>query len=55
MRKPKLVKLVRFEMEGTEMAVRLVGDRGKPALLLIHGFPSSSESFRNVIGTLARS
>ena len=36
------------------MAVRLAGDREKPALLLIDGFPSSSESFRNVIGTLAR-
>src|SRR5687767_4661853 len=44
----------RFEIEGTSMAVRLAGDRKKPALLLIHGFPSSSESFRNVIDILAR-
>jgi hypothetical protein len=51
MREPELV---RFEIEGAELAVRLAGDREKPALLLIHGFPSSSESFRNVIGTLAR-
>ena len=51
MRKPELVQ---FEIEGAEMAVRLAGDREKPALLLIHGFPSSSESFRNVIGTLAQ-
>jgi len=36
------------------MAVRLAGDPGKPAILLIHGFPSSSESFRNVIDTVAR-
>ena len=36
------------------MAVRLGGAREKPALLLIHGFPSSSDSFRNVVGTLAR-
>lgn len=50
MRKPELVG---FEVEGAEVAVRLAGDRGKPALLLIHGFPSSSESFRNVIGSLA--
>src|SRR5687768_4859950 len=50
MREPERV---RFEIEGAEMAVRLAGDREKPALLLIHGFPSSSESFRNVIGTLA--
>jgi pimeloyl-ACP methyl ester carboxylesterase len=44
----------RFELEGAEVAVRLAGDREKPALLLIHGFPSSSRSFRNVIDTLAR-
>jgi pimeloyl-ACP methyl ester carboxylesterase len=47
-------EVVRFEIEGAEMAVRLAGDREKPALLQIHGFSSSSESFRNVIGTLAR-
>jgi pimeloyl-ACP methyl ester carboxylesterase len=51
MRKPERVG---FEIEGAEMAVGLAGDREKPALLLIHGFRSSSESFRNVIGTLAR-
>jgi pimeloyl-ACP methyl ester carboxylesterase len=50
MRKPELV---RFEIDGAEMAVRLAGDREKPALLLIHGLPNSSEFFRNVIGTLA--
>jgi pimeloyl-ACP methyl ester carboxylesterase len=43
-----------FELEGVDLAVRLAGDRGKPALLLIHGFPSSSEMFRGVMGTLAR-
>lgn len=51
MRKPELV---RFEIERADLAVRLTGDQEKPALLLIHGFPSSAESFRNVIGTLAR-
>jgi pimeloyl-ACP methyl ester carboxylesterase len=45
---------MRFENEGAPLAVRLAGDREKPALLLIHGFPASSKSFRNVIGTLAR-
>jgi pimeloyl-ACP methyl ester carboxylesterase len=35
------------------MAVRVAGDRERPALVLIHGFPSSSESFRDVIGPLA--
>jgi pimeloyl-ACP methyl ester carboxylesterase len=40
--------------EGAELAVRVAGEREKPALLLIHGFPASSESFRHVIGSLAR-
>jgi pimeloyl-ACP methyl ester carboxylesterase len=51
MRQPELV---RFGVGGAELAVRLRGDQDKPALLLIHGFPSSSKSLRNVIGTLAR-
>lgn len=44
----------RIEIAGTELAVRLAGDRARPAVLLIHGFPSSSASFRKVIGPLAR-
>jgi len=51
MRKPEPV---RFEIDGAEITVRLAGDREKPALLLLHGSPSSSRSFRNVIGPLAR-
>jgi pimeloyl-ACP methyl ester carboxylesterase len=47
-------ELARFEIDGAEVAVRLAGERGKPALLLIHGFPSSSKSFRDVIERLAR-
>jgi pimeloyl-ACP methyl ester carboxylesterase len=47
-------ELVRFEIEGADLAVRLAGDREKPALVLIHGFPSSSEMFRDVIGALGR-
>ena len=50
MSKPDLAK---FEIEGAEVVVRLAGDRKKPALLLLHGFPSSSKSFRNVMGPLA--
>jgi pimeloyl-ACP methyl ester carboxylesterase len=44
---------VQLEIDGIEMSVRLAGDRGQPALLLIHGFPSSSRSFRNITATLA--
>lgn len=43
------------EIEGAELAVRLAGDPKQPAVLLVHGFPGSSTSFRNVIGVLARS
>lgn len=52
--KMKKSELATFDIEGADMAVRLAGDRRKPALLLIHGFPSSSASFRNVLGTLGR-
>ena len=45
---------MRFDIDGVDIAVRLAGDREKPALLLIHGFPSSSASFRRVIGPLAQ-
>jgi pimeloyl-ACP methyl ester carboxylesterase len=47
-------ELLKVEIDGAEMALRVAGDRNKPALLLMHGFPSSSESFRNVIGPLSR-
>lgn len=40
-------------VDGRAMAVRLCGDSSKPALLLIHGFPSSSASFRHVIAPLS--
>jgi pimeloyl-ACP methyl ester carboxylesterase len=42
-----------FDIAGTTIAVRLAGDAAKPALLLIHGFPSSSRSFRSVMPALA--
>lgn len=45
---------VTFDIDGTAMAARLAGDRSKPALLLIHGFPASSASFRHVIDVLAQ-
>ena len=44
---------VKFRIAGDELAVRLAGDRQKPPALLIHGFPSSSASFRDVIGPLS--
>lgn len=49
MNQPRLLKI-----EGVDIAVRTAGDPTRPALLLVHGFPSSSESFRDVIGPLAK-
>lgn len=42
-----------FTIRGTRIAARIAGDREKPAILLIHGFPSSSRMFRHVIEELA--
>ena len=47
-------RLSTFEIEGARISVRTAGDREKPALLLIHGLPSASHSFRDVMGPLAR-
>lgn len=47
-------ELSRLEVNGAKLAVRLAGDRGRPALLLLHGFPSSSQTFRDVIEPLAQ-
>jgi pimeloyl-ACP methyl ester carboxylesterase len=47
-------ELIKCEIEGAEMAVRVAGDREKPALLLLHGLPNSSKYFRNVIGPLSQ-
>ena len=38
---------------GTDIFYREAGDRGRPTLLLLHGFPSSSHMFRDLIPELA--
>ncbi|WP_006241274.1 alpha/beta fold hydrolase [Mycolicibacterium tusciae] len=38
---------------GNELAVATAGDPSNPALLLLHGFPSSARTFRDVIPALA--
>lgn len=50
----RIPELKTYEIEGAKLTVRLAGNQEKPVLLLIHGFPSSSESFRKVIGPLAQ-
>ena len=39
---------------GTELSFVTAGDASDAALLLLHGFPSSSRTFRDVIPELAR-
>ncbi|PBB21767.1 alpha/beta hydrolase [Mesorhizobium sp. WSM4313] len=39
---------------GTELSFLTAGERSKPALLLLHGFPSSSRTFRHVIPALSK-
>jgi pimeloyl-ACP methyl ester carboxylesterase len=39
---------------GVELRVVTAGDRTKPALLLLHGFPSSANTFRDAIPILAK-
>jgi pimeloyl-ACP methyl ester carboxylesterase len=47
--------VTKFDLEGgPALAVRLGGKPEKPAVLLLHGSPSSSRTFRNVIGPLAQ-
>ncbi|WP_423604652.1 alpha/beta fold hydrolase [Sphingomonas sp. MS122] len=42
-----------IDIDGLTLFYREAGREDAPAVLLIHGFPSSSYSFRNVIGPLA--
>ena len=42
-----------LNVEGLEMFYREAGPRDDPAVLLLHGFPSYSHMFRNLIPMLA--
>src|SRR3954470_10287909 len=42
-----------LNMAGLEIFYREAGPRGGPTVLLLHGFPSSSHMFRNLIPMLA--
>jgi pimeloyl-ACP methyl ester carboxylesterase len=41
------------KVDGLEIFYREAGDRNAPAVLLLHGFPTSSHMFRNLIPALA--
>jgi pimeloyl-ACP methyl ester carboxylesterase len=41
------------DVDGTEIFYREAGDSSRPTILLLHGFPTSSHMFRNLIPQLA--
>ena len=43
----------KIEIDGLDIFYREAGDPNKPTILLLHGFPTSSHMFRNLIPTLA--
>jgi len=47
------IKYMNINIDGTEIFYREAGDKKKPKLLLLHGYPSSSHMFRNVIAVLS--
>lgn len=50
---PADVKYATEEVDGLKVAYREVGKPGNPKLVLLHGFPSSSHQYRNLISALA--
>lgn len=42
-----------ISIDGLEIFYREAGDKNKPTLLLLHGFPSSSQMFRDLINDLS--
>ncbi len=50
---PAVVKHLEMEIQGIKIAYREAGDPSRPTVLLLHGFPTSSHMFRNLIPILA--
>src|SRR5262245_31293811 len=48
-----ITKYNRVDVDGFGVAYRQAGPANAPALLLLHGFPTSSHMFRNLIPKLA--
>ena len=48
-----VIKYKRIDVDGFGVTYREAGPVKGPALLLLHGFPTSSHMFRNLIPTLA--
>ncbi|KAH8666930.1 Alpha/Beta hydrolase protein [Xylariales sp. PMI_506] len=49
------ISLATVEADGVKVFYREAGEKTRPVLLLLHGFPSSSHMFRNLIPLLAKS
>ncbi len=47
------VKYSAEEVDGLKIAYREAGQPGNPKLVLLHGFPSSSHQYRNLISALS--
>jgi pimeloyl-ACP methyl ester carboxylesterase len=50
---PTDIRYERVKVDGVEIFYRDAGPRAAPVLLLLHGFPTSSQMFRNLIPLLA--
>jgi hypothetical protein len=50
---PQTVSYKALEVDGITITYREAGDVSKPKLVLLHGFPSSSHQYRNLIPALA--
>lgn len=48
-----IVSYSTVDIDGLDIFYREAGDRSKPTILLLHGFPTSSQMFRNLIPALA--
>jgi pimeloyl-ACP methyl ester carboxylesterase len=47
---------MRFRLsDGTNLSVTIAGSKQHPAILLLHGFPSSAKTFRDIIPIVAKS
>ena len=51
--KLNIMEYRKIKVEGTEIFYREAGEQGKPVIVLLHGFPSSSHMYRNLITKLA--
>src|ERR1041384_5973496 len=49
------IRYRRAELGGSRIFYREAGPKDAPAILLLHGFPTSSHMFRNLIPALAES